>query len=182
VDPLAVGALAQLVVQLRTGDFERRTEVGGAGLGPHHRALGTAGDLDTLRVVGLAGVGLVIELDIDVRRSVVVLGDLRLDLLRDELSEVVGNHDVSALDDDFHLGTSQAIPLMTGIADEVAVKAPEPGFRYGGLRDLLSTGVDGRAPPVGPGSRPQLRASASRHFVTSGPTTLHLVLVGYLPF
>ena len=85
VHALAVGGPAHLGGHLVQGQVQGGHLVLGGGLGPDHRALGERGQLDADGSVGLAGVALLLDLDLDPDDAMVVLlqsGELLLDVAR----------------------------------------------------------------------------------------------------
>jgi hypothetical protein len=101
VHPTAIRRAAESGVEPGDRGVQGTVEVLGARLGAYNWPSGQAGYLDSLAVLGLAGITLVKELDINPNYFLIVALDLR-EFLRYVDPEVVRHFDIATLDDDIH--------------------------------------------------------------------------------
>lgn len=105
VDLAAVLAAPKAVLEFAYRRFQRRVEAVGAAFAARNGSSAPGRDLDVLAVLALPAIAFVVEFDVEqVDGAVEALEASQL--LGDIGSEVIGNFDVAALDDDLGVGPS----------------------------------------------------------------------------
>ena len=143
----AVVGLAEPSLEFEHAGIQRGVEICGAGLGADDRSLAVAGDLDALAHLGLAGILLVGELDVE-PDDAGVQAFRQGHFLGDMAPEVLGYVNVAAFDDDVHAdppvvgdGTTSGCPAGPGRAPHSAVTRCVPRLGDARPRRTDATGV-----------------------------------------
>ncbi len=107
MDSPSVSASPEAILQPGTGLVQRGIEVARTGLRADCGSSGFAGQFDALTGIRLSGITLVQQFDIDSDQLVVVAFD-SAQSFTDMGTEVLGNLDISAADNDFHANSHRS--------------------------------------------------------------------------